>query len=179
MFQANSCASSHETNGRERLYNSFSRRYCSIQGCLRNITSLYVYCLIFVSKSPLCRRKMTSVLLRVLHLQRYASDCGSLWDHHYGPQPWSRWPQDHHCLSFMAPLGLTVFSVASVLRLGQSHILLEFLLLQSSCTIISSIGSFLFPQQSCQEVVLRHLFLPQFSFPCTRPECSRQGGWNF
>lgn len=126
MCRANSCPSSHETNRKQRLQNSFRRHYCSIQRCLRNITSLCIYHLIFFSKSPLCWREMVSVLLRVLCLQSYASDCGSLWDLHCGLQPWSRWPQDHHCLSFVVPLSLRVFSVSSLLRLGPSHICQNF-----------------------------------------------------
>lgn len=43
----------------------------------------------------------------------------------------------------MAGSGPVVFFVVSVLCLGQSDLSLEFLFPKSSCTIISSVGSFL------------------------------------
>lgn len=46
------------------------------------------------------------------------------------------------------------FSVASVLCLARSDVLVEFPFAWSFCTTISLIESLLFPQQSCQKVVL-------------------------
>lgn len=70
------------------------------------------------------------------------------------------------------------FSVASVLCLARSDVLVEFPFAWSFCTTISLTESLLFPQQSCQEVVLWYLFILLLTF-LTQDLRDRLGGWNF
>ena len=73
----------------------------------------------------------------------------------------------------------SLFSVASVQCLEQNNVLVELPFTWSFCTTISLTESLLFPQQSCQEVVLWYLFILLLTSPHRTWEIGQVAGISF